>query len=52
MCRERDGPNVCYYNILPEGKGPPLPKGYVCQKPVPGMKGWHEECWYDERSAG
>ena len=55
MCRERDAPNVCYYNIptLPDAKlGPPLPKGYVCQKPVPGLKGWYEECWYDEGKAG
>ena len=44
MCRERDAPNVCYYNVHP---GPPLPKGYVCHKPVPGVKGSFEECWYE-----
>ena len=26
MCRERDAPNVCYYNVRPAGKNaPPLP---------------------------
>ena len=28
MCRERDAPNVCYYNVRPAGKNaPPLPDG-------------------------
>ena len=48
MCRERDAPNVCYYNVLPPGRGgPPLPKGYVCHKPVPGVAGAFEECRYE-----
>ena len=43
--------SVCYYNVRPAGKNaPPLPDGYACHKPVPGMKGWYEECWYDERA--
>jgi hypothetical protein len=44
MCRERDAPNVCYYNVQ---AGSPLPKGYACHKPVPGREGMFEECWYE-----
>ena len=44
MCRIRDGPVVCYYNVKPPG--PALPDGYVCEKPVPDFKGAFEECWY------
>lgn len=43
MCRERDAPNVCYYNV----HAGPLPKGYACHKPVPGREGMFEECWYE-----
>lgn len=43
MCRERDAPNVCYYNV----QAGPLPKGYACHKPVPGREGMFEECWYE-----
>ena len=48
MCRVRDGPNVCYYNI--KAKGLAIPAGYRCEKPVPGQNGSFEECWY--RAAG
>lgn len=44
MCRVHDGPTVCYYNIKPHG--PPIPPGYVCEKPVPGVNGSFEECHY------
>jgi protein glucosyltransferase len=44
MCRIRDGPVVCYYNVL--AKGTPLPPGYRCDRPVPGINGSFEECWY------
>ena len=53
MCRIRDAPVVCYYNIL--ARGPPVPQGYRCEKPVPGApNGSYEECWYrgDEPAAG
>ena len=42
MCRVRDAPNGCYYNVKP---GPAL-KGYSCTKPVPGWAGAFEECRY------
>ena len=35
MCRIRDAPVVCYYNV--KAHGLPLPPGYVCEKPVPGV---------------
>ena len=45
MCRIRDAPVVCYYNI--KAHGLPLPPGYACEKPVPGApNGSYEECWY------
>ena len=43
MCRIRDAPVVCYYNVKP---GPTLPDGYQCEKPVPNYAGAYEECWY------
>lgn len=49
MCRIRDAPVVCYYNIHPPGRArqrAPIPDGYVCEKPVPGANGSFEECWY------
>lgn len=42
MCRIRDGPVVCYYNVRP---GPAVP-GYECARPVPGVNGSFEECVY------
>ena len=44
MCRIRDAPVVCYYNVRPGSH--PLPEGYECEKPVPNSSGWFEECWY------
>ena len=52
MCRVRDAPIVCYYNIKPpsaKGVTARLPEGYDCQKPVPGSQGAFEECWYKGR---
>lgn len=47
MCRVRDAPVVCYYNVHPPGRGrTPLPDGYVCDKPVHGVNGSFEECSY------
>ena len=46
MCRIRDAPVVCYYNIKPQGRGPPLPRGYTCSKPVLGVNGSFEDCEY------
>ena len=51
MCRVRDAPVVCYYNVKfgrlrgsTQAEAPP--KGYVCEKPVAGDPGLYEECWY------
>ena len=44
MCRIRDAPVVCYYNTRPTGL--PMPPGYVCERPVPGVNGSFEECTY------
>ena len=50
MCRIRDAPVVCYYNV--KANGPPLPPGYVCEKPVPGApNGTYEDCAYRGRQA-
>jgi hypothetical protein len=49
MCRLRDGPNVCYYNIRP--RGAPMPAGYRCERPVQGINGSFEECSYRGKSA-
>ena len=49
MCRIRDGPVVCYYNVKP--RGPPIPEGYRCERPVAGVNGSYEECWYRGTSA-
>jgi hypothetical protein len=47
MCRMRDGPVVCYYNVHPPGRRrTPLPAAYTCDKPVPNVNGSFEECWY------
>ena len=46
MCRIRDAPVVCYYNLPPRHSSAPIPKGYACEKPVPGVNGSFEECWY------
>ena len=45
MCRIRDQPIVCYYNVrLPTEGAPP---GYECAKPIPNERpGRFEECWY------
>ena len=43
MCRVRDAPVVCYYNIRFSGAPP---AGYVCKKPVPNDPKRFEECWY------
>jgi hypothetical protein len=42
MCRIHDGPVVCYYNVKPG----PMPQGYECARPVPGVNGSFEECTY------
>ena len=47
MCRVRDGPNVCYYNVRP---GAAL-GGYRCARPVPGWEGAFEECAYEGAEA-
>ena len=45
MCRIRDAPVVCYYNVKP--RGPPIPEGYRCERPVPNTRNRSfEECWY------
>jgi len=47
MCRIRDAPVVCYYNVHPDGRGrAPMPDGYRCEKPIRGLNGSFEECWY------
>ena len=53
MCRVRDAPVVCYYNVHPPRGRTPLPAGYECTKPVSGVEGAFEECWYrgDQQAA-
>ena len=47
MCRIRDGPVVCYYNVPPPKRGsPPIPEGYKCEKPIANWNGSFEECGY------
>ena len=51
MCRIRDAPVVCYYNVHPPSRGAPIPPGYECERPVPGVKGAYEECtWRGTRN--
>lgn len=45
MCRVRDAPVVCYYNVKAHGLR--MPPGYQCERPVPGgPNGSFEECSY------
>lgn len=44
MCRIRDAPVVCYYNVKLGAEGPP--PGYVCEKPIDRDAGRFEVCAY------